>query len=367
MAIYINDNGVWFPVDEPYVKSGDGWVNARGVFVRESGVWYQVFGGTEGEQILDYNTPGSYSYTVPGGVQTIQVAATGAGGSGSTIFFNAGSYGASAGNNGADTTVELPSGEEVWSVVANGGFGGNRGNGRGTVAAIGQLNTITSQTGGNNSGGRGGASFYGPGSNQGGNFVRSLVPTFGAGSGGGFPDGSSTQGGDGGGTFIGEFPVRSGEVIELTVGAGGAARTSNYTRGGDKGSYSGAGGSGRVVLTVPPPTIFTFVSETVLYSGGLAPDSANFENQIVPRFQNQLAEAFYSQGYTVGPGGDSNYRVFVKEGYRVVSSDGTFVGSTRPGRQVNFYEGRTVTGINTSHNGGTSFSIRRDNQVRLPT
>lgn len=106
-----------------------------------------------------------------------------------------------------------------------------------------------------------------------------------------------------------------------------------------------------------------FSSETTLYSAGLAPDSANFENVIVPYFQNQLAEAFHSQSYTIGPGGDSNYRVFVKEGYRVVSSDGTFAGSASPGTQVNFYEGRTVTGINTSHNGGTSFSIRRDNGI----
>lgn len=104
-----------------------------------------------------------------------------------------------------------------------------------------------------------------------------------------------------------------------------------------------------------------FTDETILYSASLAPDSANFENNIVPYFQNQLADAFHSQSYTIGPGGDSNYRVYVKEGYRVVSSDGTFVGSAAPGTAVNFYEGRTVTGINTSHNGGTSFSIRRDN------
>ena len=106
-----------------------------------------------------------------------------------------------------------------------------------------------------------------------------------------------------------------------------------------------------------------FSSETTLYSAGLAPDSSNFENTIVPYFQNQLAEAFHSQSYTQGPGQDSNYRVYVKEGYRVVSSDGTFTGSASPGTAVNFYEGRTVTGINTSHNGGTSFTIRRDNGV----
>lgn len=103
--------------------------------------------------------------------------------------------------------------------------------------------------------------------------------------------------------------------------------------------------------------------ETFLYSNGLAPDSANFENVIVPYFQNQLADAFHSQSYTQGPGQDSNYRVYLKEGYRLVSSDGTFTGSASPGTEINFYEGRTVTGINTSHNGGTSFSFYRDNGI----
>jgi len=106
-----------------------------------------------------------------------------------------------------------------------------------------------------------------------------------------------------------------------------------------------------------------FSSETTLFSGGLAPDSSNFENNIVPQFQTTYAEAFHSQAYTQGPGQDSTYRVYVKEGYRVVSSDGTFTGSASPGTEVRFFEGRTVTGINTSHNGGTSFSIRRDNGV----
>lgn len=106
-----------------------------------------------------------------------------------------------------------------------------------------------------------------------------------------------------------------------------------------------------------------FSSETTLFSGGLAPDSVSLENTVVPAFQNNYAEAFHSQGYIQGPGQDSNYRVFVKEGYRVVSSDGTFTGSASPGTSVSFYEGRTVTGINTSHNGGTSFTLRRDDGV----
>lgn len=106
-----------------------------------------------------------------------------------------------------------------------------------------------------------------------------------------------------------------------------------------------------------------FASETILLSSGLGPDSDNFENNVVPLFQTTYAEAFHSQSYTQGPGQDSTYTVFVKEGYRVVSDDGTFVGTASPGTQVNFFEGKSVTGINTSHNGGTAFTIRRDNGV----
>ena len=103
-----------------------------------------------------------------------------------------------------------------------------------------------------------------------------------------------------------------------------------------------------------------FSSETTIMSGGLAPDSADIENML-STFQS--LDAFHSQGYTQGPGTDTTYTVYVKEGYRVVSSDGTFTGTASPGTQVNFYSGRTVTGINTSHNGGTSFTVRRDNGV----
>jgi len=106
-----------------------------------------------------------------------------------------------------------------------------------------------------------------------------------------------------------------------------------------------------------------FTSETELYSFGLAPDSSNFENTIVPALASTYAEAFHSQSYTQGPGQDSTYTVYLKEGYRMVTSDGTFTGTASPGTSVALYEGKTVTGANTSHNGGTSVSLRRDDGI----
>jgi len=92
-----------------------------------------------------------------------------------------------------------------------------------------------------------------------------------------------------------------------------------------------------------------------IFSFGLAPDSANFENSIVPQLQTTYADAFTSQSYTQGPGKDTVYRVVLAYGYRLVTSDGTFTEGTA----VNLYEGHSVTGANTSHNGGTSCSIQK--------
>ncbi|NBW14664.1 MAG: hypothetical protein EBR82_42360 [Caulobacteraceae bacterium] len=98
-------------------------------------------------------------------------------------------------------------------------------------------------------------------------------------------------------------------------------------------------------------------SWVTMYSNSLAPDSVNLENQIVPYFQSLGTGAgtpFVSQGYIQGPGQDSRYQVVLQPYYRVTSSDGTFYD----GVNIVFYEGRTVTGINTSHNGSTSFSLQ---------
>lgn len=245
MPFYVKNSGSWDIVEAPYVKDGGEWKAVTQGYVKDGGQW-KIFYGIETDDVEDYTSAGSYSYTVPEGVYLIRLDATGGGGSGSTIFFNAGQYGFSNGATGGDTSVSPTS--SGWSLTARGGYGGRQGSSRGTISVSGQSSTIVSQTGGNNSGTTGGASYYGSGSTVGGNFSFSATPTFGAGSGGGYQDGSSTQGGDAGGTFIGTFPVVPGETISITVGAGGAARVSNYTRGSDRSSRSGTGGSGRVIL-----------------------------------------------------------------------------------------------------------------------
>lgn len=100
-------------------------------------------------------------------------------------------------------------------------------------------------------------------------------------------------------------------------------------------------------------------SFTQIFSFSLSPDSSNFENSIVPQLQTTYADAFTSQRYTSGPGTDTVYRVVLARGYRLVTSDGTFT----EGQSVNLYEGHSVTGANTSHNGGTSCSLQRAGDI----
>ena len=112
-----------------------------------------------------------------------------------------------------------------------------------------------------------------------------------------------------------------------------------------------------------------FSSETELYSFGLAPDSSTFENTHIPALTSTYAAAFEDYAYETGPGGDTRWYYNLYEGYRMVTSDGTFAGGENNlnwnGKYWTGYlwEGRTVTGANTSHNGGTNCYLRRDDGI----
>ena len=103
-----------------------------------------------------------------------------------------------------------------------------------------------------------------------------------------------------------------------------------------------------------------FSSETTMFSFSLAPDSSNLENA-VSTIQSSHTAAFVSQGYTEGPGTDTRWTYVLRKGYRMVTDDGTFTGNDSTSHYL--WEGVTVTGADTSHSGGTSCSLRRDNGV----
>ena len=97
-----------------------------------------------------------------------------------------------------------------------------------------------------------------------------------------------------------------------------------------------------------------------MFAFSLAPDSSYLENA-VSTIQSSHTAAFVSQGYTQGPGTDSTWTYVLRKGYRFVTSDGTFTGNDSSSNYL--YEGHSVTGANTSHNGSTSVSLRRDNGI----
>ena len=105
-----------------------------------------------------------------------------------------------------------------------------------------------------------------------------------------------------------------------------------------------------------------FSSETTLTTLSLAPDSSDIENW-VSALTTEITDAFHSHGYTQGPGTDTRYTMYLKEGYRWVTGDGTFVGTASPGTSVVAFSGQSVTGFNTSHNGGVTGTLRRDDGI----
>jgi hypothetical protein len=98
---------------------------------------------------------------------------------------------------------------------------------------------------------------------------------------------------------------------------------------------------------------------TQIFGFSLVFDNATFENSVVPQLQTTYAYAIASQSYTQGPGQDTTYTIVLKPNYRLVSSDGTFGA----GVTINLYEGKSVTGVNTSHNGSTSCSLQVENFI----
>jgi hypothetical protein len=97
-----------------------------------------------------------------------------------------------------------------------------------------------------------------------------------------------------------------------------------------------------------------------LFSFTLKPDSSALETA-VSTMQSSYSAAFKNAYYDIGPGSDSRYQIQLRKGYRMSTSDGNFVGDD----STYFYlwEGESVTGANTSHNGDTSCTLQRDNGV----
>lgn len=180
--------------------------------------------GEAGDELLaSYTTPGSYSFTVPAGVTSIQVRMSGGGGGGG------GATGGTGGTGGSgeliEETLTVTPGESLAIVVGAGGTGG------GGYEPI--PNSIEYGPGG-----------YGGGGGQLSSVGATLISS-GGGGGGGEGPGTATNGADGegpnGGTGgTGGAPASSGGDAGAgggAAGGAGATSASDYdTNGGNDGS-----------------------------------------------------------------------------------------------------------------------------------
>ncbi|GHD04884.1 hypothetical protein GCM10007320_66260 [Pseudorhodoferax aquiterrae] len=238
-----------------------------------------------------YSIPGSYTYTVPGGVTAVQVDAVGGGGGGgvytgghggrvtvtmavspgdvlnlfvggggATDNITGGGGGASTVNAGTPNQVIAGGGGGSGSGTAGNGSGGNGGgNGvaagsqggdssggfggsGGTGGAIGTFSGAPGVAGGNGNGGQGGVGGRGaPGG-------------AGAGSGSGGAGGSACCGGGGGGGYGGGAGGGSGPMSDGGGGGGGSTGPSGavFSLATNRGAAGAAGGNGSITISIVP-------------------------------------------------------------------------------------------------------------------
>jgi hypothetical protein len=219
---------------------------------------------------MSYSTAGSYTFTVPEGVTSLQIVATGAGGGGGGLW---GTNAGSVGGAGAvvRSTIAVTSGQVLSLIVGGGGGAGTDGpgdsnqytcgtgggGGGSTNVAVGEAYQIIAGGGGgggscnqgtaggsgggaNGSGGAGAGQFRSLGGGGGANGVGGSGGNDGMGDYG--INGSSGAGGPGGAG--GSNSPYAGGIGGSGVGSGaGGADTNNDLAGGGGGGYGG-GGSG---------------------------------------------------------------------------------------------------------------------------
>ena len=177
-----------------------------------------------------FSSPGSHSFTVPAGVTSLTLTATGAAGGSSAAQTASGGQGASV-----TATVAVPPGEQLAVTVGapgGGGAGGTGGGGSGGAAA-------------NGGSGGGGASVVGVASPASGS--PSLLVVAGGGGGAGGGAGELGAGGNAGSPGSAGSPgVGGGGPGASSAGGGGGAAGFGGAAGGTAGSFGlgGAGGSG---------------------------------------------------------------------------------------------------------------------------
>ena len=262
--------------------------------------------------VYSYSTPGTYTFTVPTGITSITVSVLGGGG-GSGGNYQSGTtvYSGASGSSGTlvTGTLTVVPGTTYTIVVGAGGVAGARSwnSGTGGTGGTGYNNGSTGTTSGNGGGGGGGAS--------------SAI-------------------------------VLSGTAVVVGKGGDGGA--------GSVGGSGGAGGSGGGSNLAPTGTTAAAAS-----NGGVGGSMASlFANTMTYSSAWSKAGSYIQTGGTyaasfnsvVNYGSSKDQRVdgIINPGYTLYASD---TGLWTAGALITFYTGATVSGINTSHNGYTSYYV----------
>jgi hypothetical protein len=297
-GIYVNQDGTWVEVLQPTVNQTGTWANVRNGWTKKDGEWQRFFpaSGTQ-----EFTEPGTYTFTVPGGVYSITLDATGGGGGGG------GSTGAANSNSGqtvVDSTTVIP--------VRYENFATNSGLNLDVVNEVASLYTTSGIVAGVNGLNRkpesAGLVYWIQQYIIHGNSLSAIAPLFHAaavaeGSGNDYIN--ATQGPAGNlpfdaGQYQGDFLDINDQII------------TNYKdvndNGGNTGGAGGGGSSGFFELNNTMPVIPGETITIVVGAGGLGGHIASVGQAGCQTFiSGQLASRIYAGG----PGGLGNHGVYI--------------------------------------------------------
>lgn len=261
-------------------------VAATGTFSGELDAATGTFGGSLMAGVIDmsqldgfrqqYLSPGTYSYTIPSGKESVRITicggSGGGGGGGGTSGNNVrGGGGGGGGAKATVTTITIPAGTVLTVVVGGGGGAGGLANSGGNGSASSVSSSVTGTLTANGGGGGGGGGQMGVGAayQPGGPYS---VPGGGGGAGGN--GANSGQSGTNGTLVLNQYPTPS----TYTNGVGGNGGASNRVggKGGNGGQVGSSGQNGYVVIesfnanaVVLQDTYDELIS--TLYSKGILP------------------------------------------------------------------------------------------------
>jgi predicted phage tail protein len=323
----------------------------------------------------EYTSAGNYSLTIPEGVTEIEILTIGGGGSGQVMNlknFIVQVHSINNGNNGEPSTVS--SGD--WSVSSMGGSGGGivdrnvTSNISESLKIVSRINGINQELKNSKGADRSGSSDLlisgASGSNPALNVhvfqnrnSSSNTPSFGAGSGSGaevytthffryISTGSDLTGGGSSAASLVRAGVDVGDIINITVGSGGAGKSGVIVGSGRSFSRSGAGGSGMVAIRyiLKGQSVGLSTREQFVRSFG---DGDSFKGKSV---------AFFINKHNYGSAA-SNYRTQIKnksvlkqncliERRQIISSDADEFTVTLAGEDFSKHEASFEVDVNGS-------------------